>query len=66
MVICKECGCKTVLATGYVDNFCPDAEPYENGIIEDSKQEEIESEVSVSIHYCEKCNKIIDAAIESF
>ena len=66
MVICEKCGSKTVLATGFVDSFCPDEEPYENGIIADSKQNEIESTVYVSIHYCEKCDKIIDADIESF
>ena len=66
MVICEKCGSKTVLAIGSVDSFCPDEEPYKSGIIEDSKQDEIESFVSVSIRYCEKCDKIISADIESF
>ena len=49
MVICEKCGSKTVLAIGSVDSFCPDEEPYKSGIFEDSKQDEIESFVSVSI-----------------
>ena len=49
-----------------VDSFCPDEEPYENGIIEDSKQDEIEATILINIYYCEKCDKIIKAGIESF
>lgn len=66
MVICEKCGHKTVLAIGTVDSFYPDEEPYENGIIEDSKQDEIEATVRVVVQYCEKCEKIISADIESF
>uniref|UniRef100_A0A6M3LNT1 Uncharacterized protein n=1 Tax=viral metagenome TaxID=1070528 RepID=A0A6M3LNT1_9ZZZZ len=65
MVKCKKCGHKTVLATGYVESFNPDEEPYENNILEDAEQEEIQAEVVVGIHYCEKCDEINDAWIES-
>lgn len=66
MVICEKCGSKTVLAIGIADSFCPDEEPYENGIIEDSKQNEIEVTVYISIRYCEKCDRIISADVEPF
>ena len=65
-MVCKKCGCRAVLACGRVYSFCPDEEPYENGIIEDSKQDEIEATVLINIYYCEECDKIIDACIESF
>ncbi|KKM12602.1 hypothetical protein LCGC14_1720010 [marine sediment metagenome] len=65
MVKCKKCGHRTVLATGYANSFNPDEEPYENGMIEDPEQEEICTEVIVGIHYCEKCDEVSDAWIES-
>lgn len=65
MVRCKKCGSKTVLASGSVEIFTPDAEPYENGIEEDAETEEIWTYVDVGIHYCEKCGKINDTWIES-
>lgn len=64
MVKCKKCGHKTVLAMHTIGSFGPDQEPYEDGVIEDAEACEIFAEVSIGIHYCEKCCKINDVWIE--
>jgi len=64
MVPCKKCGHKTVSAMATINYFEPDQEPYEAGIFEEAETEEIVTDVSIGIHYCEKCNEINDIWIE--
>lgn len=60
MILCNK-GHKTILATGIVTEFEPDAEPYEAGIEEEAEM--IEAEISVGIHYCPECREVVDAWI---
>jgi len=54
---CEKCGAKTILASGVIHEFIPDAEPYENGKVEDLEFTEItiEKSVLVTINWCSKC-----------
>jgi hypothetical protein len=61
---CPKCGHKTVLASAIVSDFFPDDEPYSDGMEERTEQESINTEVNVGIHYCEKCDELVDAWIE--
>ena len=54
---------KLLLGTSYIDEITPDSEPYADGVIED--KESISVNALVVIHYCERCQKIIDVKLES-
>lgn len=60
IVECQRCGYKTILATGFVEGFVPDQEPYESGKVETCGLDEIVTVENVDIHiyWCERCEKI--------
>lgn len=65
MLLCKKCGNKTILATAFVICFEPDEEPYKSGVREKCGYEDgLAAEVTVGIHWCPKCEEIVDVWIE--
>lgn len=62
---CEKCGNKSILATAFITHFDPDQEPYESGVHEKCGYEDgIGAEVSVGIHWCPKCEDIVNVWIE--
>jgi len=55
---CKKCGAKTILAAGTLAEFTPDAEPFENGEVENLDEITTEKSVMVTINWCSKCEHI--------
>lgn len=66
MVICKECGSKTILASSGYRDFYPDREPFRSGKEEYSGCDEIDlvDFITVHIQWCPKCDKAISKWIE--
>lgn len=57
---CIKCGNKTILASGTINEFYPDSEPYEAGKVEDCGFEEIitDKRIQLSIDWCPSCCQI--------
>ncbi len=61
IVRCKKAH-KTILATGHAQEFEPDQEPFEEG--KRKYVPEFEADVKVGVHWCPKCDRIVDAWVE--
>lgn len=60
---CTKCGNKTMLMSGTI-YLNIDAEPYESGVEEPSKDGITDIERHASAHYCENCDEVTDVFTE--
>ena len=66
MVRCKRCGNKTILATGNINEFIPDKEPFESGKTEGCGFEEINlnDPIYINIQWCPRCCELNGVSIK--
>jgi len=53
---------KAILASAWICTITPDQEPRKTGKLEE--MENIEAPTLINLHYCEKCQIIVDVWIE--
>ena len=58
MIPCKKCGNKLLLGSACISTIIPDQEPYEADELEE--MDEIDINILLDVHYCEKCIIIHD------